>query len=184
MAVGFADQAIEKGPNEPFARFVAAVIANFTGNLDRARSEAETALALNPNYALAHSVRGITDIYAGDPLAAIPRIERGLRLDPGFSQQYLHFLGTAYLTAGKYETAAAQFKQRILLVPATDLSRAFLASALGHLGEFDEARQVWRDLMAINPNYSFAEHIGRLPFKNRADVDRITEGLTKAGLPN
>jgi adenylate cyclase len=184
MAVGFADQAIEKGPNEPFARFVAAVIANFTGHLDRARREAETALALNPNYALAHSVRGITDIYAGDPLAAIPRIERGLRLDPGFSQQYLHFLGTAYLTAGKYETAAAQFKQRILLVPATDLSRAFLASALGHLGEFDEAHKVWRDLIAINPKYSFAEHIARLPFKNHADVERITEGLTKAGLPN
>jgi adenylate cyclase len=86
------------------------------------------------------------------------------------------------LTAGKYETAAAQFKQRILLVPFTDFSRAFLASALGHLGAVEEARQVWRELKSINPNYSFAEHIGRLPFKNPADVDTISDGLRKAGL--
>ena len=41
----------------------------------------------------------------------------------------------AYLLAGKYETAAALLRQRIVLVPETDFSRAALASALGHLGE-------------------------------------------------
>ena len=48
-----------------------------------------------------------------------------MRLDPAWSQQYLHFLGTAYLLAGKYETAAALLRQRIFLVPETDFSRAF-----------------------------------------------------------
>ena len=36
----------------------------------------------------------------------------------------------------------------------TDFSRALLTSALGQLGEVDAARQVWGELMAINPNYS------------------------------
>ena len=66
--------------------------------------------------------------------------------------------------------------------PKTDLSRAFLAVALGHLGEAEEAGQVWRELMEINPKYSFAEHVGRLPFRNTADVDRLAEGLSKAGI--
>src|SRR3954453_22685619 len=87
----------------------------FPGNLGRARAEAETAPALSPNYALAYSVRCIAELYNGDPLAAIPWMERAIRLDPGFSHQYLHFLGMAYLTAAKYETAAALFKERILL---------------------------------------------------------------------
>ena len=30
------------------------------------------------------------------------------------------------------------------MAPATDLSRAFLACALGHLGKKEEAHQVWR----------------------------------------
>ena len=67
-------------------------------------------------------------------------------------------------------------------VPNTDFSRALLTSALGHLGEVDAARQVWGELMAINPNYSFAGHIGRQPFKRKEDVDRIAEGLNKAGV--
>ena len=41
---------------------------------------------------------------------------------------------------------------------------------------------LWRELKAINPKYSFSEHVGRLAFRNQADVDRIREGLAKAGL--
>ncbi len=185
IAAQFADQAVKRSPSDPFVRFVAAVVAMFRGDFARATTEADAALSLNPNYASAHGVRGTIDMYAGNPLAAIPHIESALRLDPGIgSQQQRHWLGTAYLTAGKYETAAAVFKERIRLNPGTDLSRAFLASALGHLGQIDAARQVWRELTGINPNYLFDEHVGRLPFKNPADVDRIREGLTKAGLPD
>jgi adenylate cyclase len=82
-------------------------------------------------------------------------IERAIHLDPAQSEQYLHFLGMAYLLAGKYETAATHFRERIRLVPGTDFSRAPLASALGHLGEIDEARRIWHELMEINPKYLF-----------------------------
>jgi adenylate cyclase len=105
-----------------------------------------------------------------------------MRLDPANSPQYLHFLGMAYLLAGKYETAAALLRHRILLVPGTDFSRAGLASALGHLGELDEARRVWRELKEINPKYSFIEHFGRQPFRHE-EVERVAEGLAKAGMP-
>jgi hypothetical protein len=33
-----------------------------------------------------------------------------------------------------------------------------------------------------NPRYSYADHIGRLPFRNARDADKFTEGLRKAGL--
>jgi adenylate cyclase len=176
--------AIEKNPNEPLAHCAAALAAMFRRDLDKGREEADIALALNPNFALASNSRCVLHIYSSEPLAAIPFAERAMRLDPAYSQQYLHFLGLAYLLAGKYETASVVFKQRILLVPSTDLSRSFLASALGYLGEVDEARRIWRELMGINPQYSFDGHVGRLPFSNQADVDRLKEGLTKAGLPD
>jgi adenylate cyclase len=183
IAADFADKAVKLSPNDPFVRFVAAMVATFRGDFARAATEADVALVLNPNYAPAHSARGTVDVYSGNPLAAIPRIEMAIRLDPASNQQFFHFLGTAHLVAGQYEAAAAFFRERIRLAPGTDLSRAFLASALGHLGQLDEARQVWRELKEVNPKYTFDEHVGRLPFKNRADVDRIKEGLIKAGLP-
>ncbi|MGB7835998.1 MAG: guanylyl cyclase, partial [Xanthobacteraceae bacterium] len=182
IAKEYARQAIEKDPNEPLARCVSALAASYEKDLDRAKTEIDAALALNPNLALAHSLRGNIRAYSGEPLDAIPEIEQAMRLDPALSEQFLHFLGLAYLMAGKYETAAALLRQRIILVPNTDFSRAILTSALGHLGEVDAARRVWGELMAINPNYSFAGHLGRQPFKRKEDVERIAEGLNKAGV--
>jgi adenylate cyclase len=180
----YARQAIENDPNEPLARCVSAMAASFEKDLDRARSEIDVALSLNPNFALAHNLRGSNRIYSGRPLEAIPEIEHGMRLDPALSSQFLHFLGMAYLLAGKYEIAAAVLKQRIVLVPRTDFSRALLASALGHLGELEEARRVWRELKEINPKYAFVDHVGRLPFRRKEDVERIADGLRKTRLLN
>jgi adenylate cyclase len=184
VAKQYARQALEKDPNEPLARCIAAMTALLDRDLDRAKSEADVALSLNPNLALAHSIRGNTHTYSGQPLEAIPEIEEAMRLDPALSPQFLHFLGMAYLLAGKYETAAVLLKQRILLVPRTDFSRALLASALGHLGDFKEARRVWDELKEINPKYAFAEHAGRQPFRRKEDVERIADGLRKAELVN
>jgi adenylate cyclase len=131
---------------------------------------------------MAYNIAGSIRMYAGQPLEAIPVIERAMRLDPAANTQYLHFLGMANLLAGKYETAVALFKQRIALVPGTDFSRSALASALGHLGEIDEAHRVWRELKDINPKYSFSEHLSRLPFKREEDARRLADGLQKAGL--
>jgi adenylate cyclase len=182
IAKEYARQAIEKDPNEPLARCVSALAASYEKDLDRAKTEIDAALALNPSLALAHNLRGTIRTFAGQPLEAIPEIEQAMRLDPAASAQFLHFLGLAYLMAGKYETAAVLLRQRIILVPNTDFSRAILTSALGHLGEIDDARRVWGELKAINPNYSFAAHVGRQPFKRKEDVERIAEGLNKAGV--
>jgi adenylate cyclase len=182
-AMQHAETAIDKAPNDPFGHYVASIVAGFLKDFDRSAKEIEAALALSPNYALAVNARGAVNVFSGKGEEAIPDIERAMRLDPGFAHQYLHFLGLAYLLTGKFETAAATFRERVLQVPETDLSRAYLASALGHLGEVEEAKRVWGELKAINPRYSFEDHMGRLPFRRPADIDTVARGLAKAGLP-
>jgi adenylate cyclase len=177
----FIVESIARNDEDPFAHNVAALIYMWKRDYARWTVEADRALSLNPNNALAINARANVYIYTGEPTKAIPLYERAIRLDP-LQAQHKHFLGTAYFVASKYETAVAIFKERIALTPNTDLSRAFLASALGHLGRVEEARQIWRELKEINPRYSYADHIGRLPFKNVADADKIAEGLHKAGL--
>ena len=177
-----AERAIEKDPNEPFARLVASWAAMFEKDLDRAKSEVDIALSLNPNFSGAYASLGSIHTYSGRPLEAIPALEHATRLDPAFRSGHLHFLSMAYLLAGKYDTAVALLKERIRLTPGTDFSRVLLASALGHLDEVDEAHRIWQELKEINPKYSFNEHFGRQPFKREEDVQQIAEGLAKAGL--
>ena len=172
----------ERDDKDPYAHYVDALVGVFTKNYERWAAACDRALALNPNYALALNTRGMVYVYSGAPLDAIPYIERAMRLDPVFQQQYIHFLGTAHFVAGDYPEAVTIFKDRIAINPTTDLSRAFLASALGHLNERDEARLIWAELQEINPEYSPQAHIGRLPFKDSKDAEKFIEGLRKAGL--
>jgi adenylate cyclase len=177
------DRAIEKDPNESLARVAASMVAMLGQDFERAKSEADLALVFNPNSAEAYACLGSICTFSGRPMEAIPLVERAILLDPAYDQQYLHLLGVANLLTGKYETAAAVLRQRILQVPETDFSRAALASTLGHLGELDEARRIWDELGQINPRYSFDGHFGRLPY-TKEDVRRIADGLAKAGLPH
>jgi adenylate cyclase len=181
-ATHFADLAIAKDDKNPYAHQVASVAAMCRKDYRRWAEESDKALSLNPNYPHAIVGRGILHIYTGEPTKAISYIERALRLDPTYPAQYLHFLGTAYFVANDYEKAAKLFRKRIAANPHTDLSRAFLVSTLGHLGQPEEARRVWQELKEINPRYSLEDHIDRLPFKNPADVERIAEGVRKAGV--
>jgi adenylate cyclase len=181
LAREYSQKAIDNDPNEPMAHGAAALTAIFERDFDRAQAEVDRTLALNPSSALAHNLLGTIRSYSGRPLEAIPAIEQAMRLDPAFRPQFLHFLGIAYLLAGKYETAAAMLRQRILLVPNTDFSRAVLAATLGHLGEIEEARRIWAELMKINPKFSFSAYIGRQPMRPD-DAERVVVGLAKTGL--
>jgi adenylate cyclase len=181
LAREYSQKAIDNDPNEPMAHGAAALTAIFERDFDRAQAEVDRTLALNPSSALAHNLLGTIRSYSGRPLEAIPAIEQAMRLDPAFRPQFLHFLGIAYLLAGKYETAAAMLRQRILVVPNTDFSRAVLAATLGHLGEIEEARRVWAELMKINPKFSFSAYIGRQPMRPD-DAERVVAGLAKTGL--
>ena len=94
--------ALRKSPRVAFVHHIAAVFFFWKKDLDRSIVEADAAIDLNPNYAHAHSTRGLASIYSGRPLTAVPFIEQAMRLDPASKQHYLHFLGSAYLLAGDY----------------------------------------------------------------------------------
>jgi TolB-like protein/class 3 adenylate cyclase/cytochrome c-type biogenesis protein CcmH/NrfG len=153
------------------------------GQLDRAMAEARKALTLDPNLASAHSLLGQLLHYAGRSRDAIESLTTALRLDPYDQDLYLHFLAQAYFGLGRYEEAAANLRRRIVRKPDTDLSRVLLAACYGHLGRSEEGQALWQEVLKINPDYSFEHHRRGLPYKDPADLERIAEGLRKAGVP-
>ena len=79
--------------------------------------------------------------------------------------------------------AVSLLKRRILRNPETDASRALLAASYGQMGLIEEAREAWRELLRVNPDYSLEQRRKVLPYKNPDDFERFVEGLRKAGLP-
>jgi len=178
------DRMVELAPNHAGGHFVVAITAMFVRDFDRFRREAAAVIALNPEAGIASDMQGHLCLANEVPLEAIPHFERYMRLDPSLGRTLvcLQFLGRAYFYAGRYETAVALFRERILLMPDTDASRGYLAAALGHLGRFDEAQQVWAELLTINPRYSMAERLHRTAVQPR-QIEMVLDGARKAGLP-
>ena len=178
------DRMLELAPEHAGGHFVSALTAMFARDFDRFRRETAIVVALNPDAEIASNLQGHLCLANEVPLEAIPHFERCMRLDPslGTTLVCLQFLGRAYFYAGRYETAVALFRERILMMPETDASRGYLAAALGHLGRLDEARQVWAELMTINPNYAMAERLNRTAVQPR-QIEMVLDGARKAGLP-
>ena len=70
------NQSIARDDQDPFAYYVASVIYLWKRDYERSASEAETALTINPNYALALNARGFVYIYTGEPAKAITLISK------------------------------------------------------------------------------------------------------------
>jgi len=182
-AGALADRAVAIDPREPLANNAVAVAARWAGDYDRARAANERAVSITPDSALCLFAKADIAIGAGRPEDAIPVLERAIRLDPAWSHQHLQFLGMAHFLRGNYETAVLVFRERVFLAKDTDIGRAWLAAALGHLGEVAEARETWADLLKINPRFSIAARLARFRYARPADPENVMAGLAKAGLP-
>ncbi len=183
LGESYAHKAIELDPAEAYGHFSLSIMYLLKGDPAKMKTCAEKALALNPNFAAAYSAIGNAEVFLGNPTAALPYFDISIRLDPSFAAQMLHFRGVAQLVAGDNLAAVETLRQRIEQVPRTDISRPFLAAALGHLGQIDEARAIWHAQMQIKPSYDLNTHLARLPFCPESLV-RIKSGLAAAGLPD
>ncbi|HSA71055.1 MAG TPA: adenylate/guanylate cyclase domain-containing protein [Burkholderiales bacterium] len=182
-ALELAGKACEVNQFEPASHFARAIALMWLRQLDDAERAAQRAIELDPNRAEAYGCRGNVLDFAGQHENAIRLFERALRLDPQFDL-WIHACGRAQFALERFDEAEASFKRRLIRMPRSDVTRAYLAALYGHTGRHEEARQMWRELMAINPKYSL-EHVRRvMPYKSPATLDRLVDGLRKAGLGN
>lgn len=179
-----AQRAIDLDPEGILSNHATAVLARWKGDYDKALLAIGKVLAKAPDYALALFTRGEIRLGLGLLPEAVADQERATRLDPAFTHQYLQFLAMSHFLLGHYETAALMFRERLVLVPGTDIGRAWLAATLGQLGEVAEARQVWADLLVINPDFDAETRLKRQAFRDPAHPARFMDGLAKAGLPD
>jgi adenylate cyclase len=178
-----ADAAVKIDDEFALGYGISSIVALMEKDGARVERDSLRAIDINPNHPLVQVGRGNALAHGGRPLEAISYYEDAIRLDPALTHQNLHNLATAYLFGERYETAVSLLRARILLVPGTDISRGYLCSALGHLGRSEEARQVWNELVVINPTYSLRERLSNFWFASPSVPERVVEGATKAGLP-
>ncbi|MGD9040657.1 MAG: tetratricopeptide repeat protein [Desulfobacteraceae bacterium] len=148
---------------------------------EEALAEAEKALTLSPNSADRHNGLGRILYYTGRPEEAIPLLERGLRLSPVPDCFSLYTLGVAYIMAGRYEDATETCRRAVQAEPQNLWAHVVLAASYSLSEREDEARDEVAEVLKIQPNFSL-EHVARLPFKEKEDLELFVGAQRKAGL--
>lgn len=145
---------------------------------DAALAAYERALELNPNDADILAEMGDALTSAGQNERAIEALTRAMRLNPLYPDWYLWYLGSVYFHLGDYAKAIDT------AMGMRDLSEAhrLLASSHAHLGNLERARHHAAWLMKAHPNFSIDHWREVPPFKDREPLERLIDGLRKAGL--
>ncbi len=184
-AADAAERAVALDPRDPAARCALGRVLIFRQAYERAIAEMEAAIDLNPNFDRGYYGLGIALLYSGRPEESIPQFEKGIRLSPRspLLWAYRMMFGLAYINLEKYEEAAASFEKAIEQPNAAYIAFAYAASTLGHLGRTDEARAVLAEGETRKPGFSIDTVMSTAgQFGPHSGVDRIVDGLRKAGL--
>jgi len=145
---------------------------------ERARSELQRGLALNPNDADTMAQLSAVEVYT-DPERALALIKDAMRLNPHYPDWYLWYLGDAYYALKQYKEVI----KAIELMRNPTAGRRLLAASYAQLGRLQEARWQAERILTADPAFSVGAFVAKLP---ETDPDRLAdfaEGLRKAGLP-
>src|SRR5438105_3333743 len=150
-------------------------------SFDLAEHHYLTALKQNPNSSMVRAALGYLNAYLGKPAQAIRYFDEAKNLDPFFNPTwYWPELGVAHFVAERYDEAVAAF-ERSSSMPYW--VRAYLATCHALAGRGERAQDYAAQVVRLAPAFSIARFARKEPFKNPADLQRLIDGLRKAGMP-
>jgi len=118
---------------------------------DQAHLNADTALRLEPNLAVAHDARGeLLEAVDFEWKGAEAEFRRALQLAPNTGEA-MESLGVLYATLGQPEQAVTVTRQALATNPMRAVSYMLLSRYLNALGRFDESEQAIRRAIELQP---------------------------------
>jgi adenylate cyclase len=184
-ALAMATRAVELDPRDAEAHTILGVVALFLRRYDESHRRLETALAIDPNLAVAHMWGGGYYALTGDSANARTILRQALRLNPRDPANYwlFAFFGLAEYAAGQYDEAVGWAEKAIHLYHNFPTAHRLLAASLSNLGKTGRAHAAIRDLLEMAPGTTIAKTRAGVPWKEPATMQRYIDALRRAGLP-
>jgi tetratricopeptide (TPR) repeat protein len=175
-----ANQALHLNDSEVRARIILGRIHLFYQRYEQAQAEIDRAIAINSNDADGLAGRGNILLWLGQTDAAIEVLELARRIDPELNAIDRNALILAYYLKRRYEAAIQEAEINLRQTESAHFSRAVLAAAYAQQGRPEDAARVVATIRNIDPTFD-PQKFGT-KFLNSVDLERLRDGLRKAGL--
>jgi TolB-like protein/DNA-binding winged helix-turn-helix (wHTH) protein/cytochrome c-type biogenesis protein CcmH/NrfG len=146
----------------------------------QAEAEIERAIAINANDAQSLAGRGNILMWLGQTDAAIKALEQAQRIDPDLNAIDRFALGLAYYLKRRYDAAIEQAELNLRETAGANSSRIVLAAAYAQQNRTEDAARIVTEIRRIDPTFDPQEFGTK--FLNAVDLERLRDGLRKAGL--
>ena len=150
----------------------------------KALSEAERAIALNPNASDAYMILANVLGILGKWEESLFNAKKSLRLSPFPGAAPFKTLALAYFMKGQYDESIETWNKALKVSPNFLEAHVYLAACYSSMGREEEARAAAEKVLGIEPKFSIESFAKRLYFRNEADKERVVAALGKAGLPD
>ena len=175
-----ADKALSLNDSEVRAHVILGRIHLLYHRYDEAQGEIDRAIAVNPNDALGVAGRGTILMWLGQTDAAIEALELAQRIDPELNPIDRNALGLAYYLKGRYDAAIKQAELNLRTTESAYFSYITLAAAHAQQNRSKDTAQAVTMIRRTYP--AFDPQTFGSKFLNPADLERLRDGLRKAGL--
>jgi TolB-like protein/Tfp pilus assembly protein PilF len=179
-----ADAAIRADSEDAWAHLALANVHLFARRFDDSVAEFETALRLNPNFALAQAYYALSLAYCGRPQDSETAVRRALRLSPRdpLAAVYQGILSYSLFVSRDYEQAIRFAREALRQRSDFVGAHRVLTAASAMAGHLEDARQALEHLSRTQPNISLEWLRTNMPIRHAADLEHYTEAFRRAGL--
>ena len=160
-------------------------LAGVLGELEDGATLIDRALELNPNLAIAWAASAWLRVFLGQPETAIEHADRYMRLSPldPNMQSLCSSKAAAHISAGRYSEAVV-WARRAMQAKADWTPPYRLAAAAEALaGHVEESRKYLKKLQELDPALRVTSLDAIYKAYRPEYVERVKDGLRKAGLP-
>ena len=177
--------AIELAEDDAVALSWGGFALGFFVDLDDGIAYVDRALVLNANLAAGWYMSGWLRIFAGEPEAAIERLNRSMRLSPLDPLIFRVYAGLAYANFfANRDVEALVWAERAVRDRPTWLTAVRVAAAChAATGHLEAAKQLIARVRELDPALHVSNLRGVHPFRRPEDLAKWEAAIRKAGLP-
>ncbi len=166
-------------PDEPGALHFLGLVAHQQNDEQTALEYLTRSIIAKPDYAEAHSNRGIVLKELDRLEEAITSYQKALSLKPDFADAHYN-LGNAYGGLDRHKDAVKCYQKALTLNPEYTSALYNMGRSLGKLGKLDEAVIYFEKALALNPDYVIALTGFGSILKEQGDLEQAIAHYEKA----
>jgi class 3 adenylate cyclase/tetratricopeptide (TPR) repeat protein len=182
-AAEWAAKAKEYPDNDGLGHVVLGFVRLHEGKYDEALALCEESLQYRSNCPAALGQTAAVQIYSGEARRAVKSARESLAVRTICPPVTINLLATAYRDCGEVELSISAAREAARIDPQHTDALATLCSDLVYADKIDEAKQVAKQIVKINPEFRLNSFAAKHPYRDKSTLKYFIGALKRAGLP-